>query len=82
MREDERLGDVLPHEYVRRLRPEDLRIELASDGDDDAPGQLAQPCERTLEEITGLQVEDRPECQVHRRPVWGRLKPIRRERVR
>ena len=58
--------------HVRRLRPEDLRIELASDGDDDAPGQLAQPRERTLEQIAGLQVEDRPERQVDDRAVRER----------
>jgi hypothetical protein len=52
-----------------RATPE--AIELATEGHDDAPGQLAQSSERTLEQIARLLIEDRPQRQVRQRAVAG-----------
>src|SRR5262249_55443284 len=75
VREEHRLRNVLPDLNIRRLRAEDVGIELAADGNDHVCGQLTQSGENALEEVAGLEVEDRPECEVDERTSLARRKP-------
>jgi hypothetical protein len=63
-RQDLGLGEVALEPHVRRLRPELRGIEVAPGRRDDVDRQLAQPGEHALEEVAGLEVEDRAEGEV------------------
>jgi hypothetical protein len=78
-RQQQRLRHIAFDPDMPGLRPENGGVDLAPDGDDQIDRKIAQPGQRTLEQIAGFEMEHGAERQIDGRPV-GRQpgKPARR----